>query len=350
MTIKQRLVALMRAKLSVLLVGTPATAKTALIRAAAKAAGMKCIVFRVSLCERVDFSGTIVPDVEAGVSRLLPLKLLKDLMESTEPTLFFLDELGQGSTEVQGSVQFLWDSGMLPPNVLIWAATNRVTDRAGVSALCEPLRSRFDQAYNMPTPESSDDSGAGGTLLGSWPELHATWLEFAQAADYPLEITTYHMVTAKVSPSPLYQWKPNSDSSLRMPDFRTWATAATLWREGFRDSRTFAATLGKPEAAKFLAFCALRDGLPKPDEVWADPLTAVVPKDAAAQYFIAAVLAASVLPKQAGQFIAYFSRLETMQGAFAANAALIRLGSKLTSNLQWQVYYEKNQHLFATNV
>jgi hypothetical protein len=350
MTIKQRLVALMKAKLSVLLVGTPATAKTALIRSAAKAAGFKCIIFRVSLCERVDFSGTIVPDVDAGVSRLLPLKLLKDLMDSTEPTILFLDELGQGSTEVQGAVQFLWDSGMLPPSVLVWAATNRVTDRAGVTALCEPLRSRFDQAYNMPTPDSSDDGSTGGTLLGSWPELHATWLEFALAADYPLEITTYHTVTAKVLPSPLYQWKPNSDSSLRMPDFRTWATAATLWREGFRDSRTFAATLGKPEAAKFLAFCALRDGLPLPEDVWADPLTAVVPKDAAAQYFIAAVLAVTVLPKQVGQFLTYIGRLETMQGAFAANAAVARLGSKIATSPQWQPWYVKNQHLLSTSV
>ena len=59
----------------------------------------------------------------------------------------------------------LFDNGELPKNVLICGATNRPGDKAGVSALCEPLRSRFNVALAIPTPGALRTKL---TALSSW--------------------------------------------------------------------------------------------------------------------------------------------------------------------------------------
>ena len=55
--------------------------------------------------------------------------------------MLLLDDLGQAPIDVQAAAMSLFDSGALPEHVLIWGATNRPGDKAGVSSLCEPLRS-----------------------------------------------------------------------------------------------------------------------------------------------------------------------------------------------------------------
>src|SRR5437764_12206019 len=127
--------ALMAAGQRVLLVGPPGCAKTARIASVAKELGKRLVVMRASLSERVDFGGALVPDTKAGVTRALPLEVLADLQSTTEPTLLFLDDLGQAPIDVQAALMRLFDDGALSPHVLIWGATNRPGDVAGVTRL-----------------------------------------------------------------------------------------------------------------------------------------------------------------------------------------------------------------------
>ena len=336
------LASLINSRTRVLFVGPPGCAKTARAIAAAKATGHDLIVFRASLAERVDLGGCLVPDSAAGVTRALPLELLHRLRTTTQPTVLLLDDLGQAPIDVQAAAMSLFDAGALPDNVLIWGATNRPADKAGVTALCEPLRSRFHVAFNIATP-TSEDKADGGTFLAPWKDEVESWCDWASEAGFAPEIIAWHRSTTGRT---LYAWKPISDPSVRLPDFRSWATVGRLWNSGLRDLRTVSAAIGKGAAAEFLAFAALADQLPTPQQVWLDPDGAPVPTDPAAQYLIAAMLGRAAEPKFAEPLVRYFSRLPRVMGAYCARDAYKRLGAKLAGNAAWQKWWLANSALF----
>jgi hypothetical protein len=341
-----RLTNLIAANRRVLLVGPPGCAKTARIHAAARAAGRRAIIFRTSLADRVDLGGCYVPDIAAGITRALPLELLQFLKTTTEQILFVMDDLGQAPTDVQASTMCLFDEGFLPPNVLIWGATNRPGDKAGVTALCEPLRSRFHLKFAIATP-TTEDKTDGPTYLSTWKEEVDGWCDWAGEKDFATEIVAWHRSTTGRT---LYKWKPHADPAVCLPDFRSWETVAELWDAGLRDFNTISAAIGKPDAGEFLSFAALADQLPTPQQVWMDPHGAPVPTDPAAQYLIAAMLGRAAEAKYASQLVTYIGRLPRVMGAYCAKDAFSRLGSKLVGNKAWQEWWVANQSLFAQSV
>lgn len=336
---------LITARQRVLLVGPPGCAKTARVFAAAKATNHRVVVFRASMAERVDLGGCLVPDLRQGVTRALPMELLHDLRTGSEPTILLLDDLGQAPMDVQASAMSLFDCHSLPDTVLVWAATNRPGDKAGVTSLCEPLRSRFDVAFAIATPGVEDKSD-GAVVLAPWRDEVEGWCQWAQEQDYAPEIVAWHRATTGRT---LYGWKPSGDPALRMPDFRSWHTVARLWAAELRDLRTIAAAIGKPYAAEFLAFAALADQLPTPQQVWLDPDAAPVPTDPAAQYLIAAMLARAVEPKSAPQLVRYLGRLPRVMAAFCARDAYRRIGAPLVMVREWQQWWLANKQLFETS-
>ena len=346
MTSSSRLASLLNARRRVLLVGPPGCAKTARVGAAAKAAGRKLITFRTSLAERVDLGGCYVPDVAAGLTRSLPLQLLHELRTTTAPTVLFLDDLGQAPMDVQAACMSLFDDGAISDSVIIWGATNRPSDKAGVSALCEPLRSRFHVAFAIATP-TTENKADGPTFLSAWRDEVDAWAEWAVSQDFCAELIAWHRSTTGRT---LYAWKPSADPALRMADYRSWETVGHLWAAGLRDFDTVSAAIGKPAAAEFLAFAALADQLPTPQQVWLDPHGAPVPAEPAAQYLIATMLGRAVEPKFAGALITYIGRLPRVMAAYCAKDAFGRLGAKLVANKAWQEWWVANQQLFATSV
>ena len=345
-----RIVALLKGRKKVLLVGDPATAKTSFLHQGVKQLGWDLVVFRASLCERVDFSGAFVPDIVAGVTRLLPMELIAMLKKSTKMIVLFLDEIGQAPTEVQSAILSLFDKGALPPNVIIWAATNRVNAR-GVTTIVEPLRTRFDSIYEMPSPTSTE-ANSTGTLLCSWEEIHKSWINWAVAEGYPAEIIGFHAMTSTKVPSPLWAWKPSLDPAVRMPDFRTWESAASLWADGWRDVTTYSAVLGKEVALLFTSYVALQEGLPTIEDVWADPEGALVPTDPNCQYFMAAMLCGAAKKKNGSAFMRYIVRLDRQIELYAGATIMDReLEVKpqvaiVTACTEWHTWYIAHEHLF----
>jgi len=335
---------LMAAKQRVLLVGPPGCAKTGRILEATKAAGLDLVIIRAALSERVDFGGCLIPDMEAGVTRALPLEKLFQLERTDKPTLLFLDDLGQAPMDVQSAAMGVFDENALSPNVLIWGATNRPGDVAGVSRLCEPLRSRFHTAFAIATQDSDTKSPDGAEYLGEWGEEVAGWCAWALDNGAPPEVVAWHRSTTGRT---LYQWKPHADPAVRMPDFRSWETVINLWNKGLRDMRSVSAAIGKPTAAEFLAFARLADQLPTPDQVWVDPSGAIVPKDPAALYLVASMLAGAAEPKFADQLVTYLARMPRVYGALLARDAFRRLGAKLSGTKAWAAWFLANEELFS---
>ncbi len=301
------------------------------------------MVMRASLSERVDFGGALVPDQVAGVTRALPLELLRELQTTTQPTLLMLDDLGQAPIDVQAACMRLFDDDALSPSVLIAGATNRPGDRAGVTALCEPLRSRFSLAFSLPTPGSTE-SPDGAVMLGTWAQEVAGWCDWALDNGAAPELVAWHRST---SGRTLYGWKPSADPALRMPDYRSWATVLRLWNAGLRDLASLGAAIGRPAAAEFLAFARLADQLPSPDQVWLDPNGAPIPTDAAALYLVASMLASSAQPQHAPALVTYLARMPRVYGALLARDAHRKLGAKLAGCKQWVTWFTANQALFV---
>ena len=337
----------MAAKQRVLLVGPPGCAKTKRIEAAAKAAGYELIIMRASLSERVDFGGALVPDTDAGVTKALPLELLDELQKpsvSGNPRLLFLDDLGQAPVDVQSAIMRLFDTNGLADDVLIWGATNRPGDVAGVTRLCEPLRSRFHMAFAIATPGSEEKLADGAEYLSTPAEEVAGWCQWALDSGAPAEVVAWHRSTTGRT---LYNWKPVADPAVRMPDYRSWETVIDLWQKGLRDLRSVSAAIGKPTAAEFLAFASLADKLPTPDSVWMDPDGAQVPDDPAALYLVTTMLAAAAQPQHAQALVTYLSRLPRVYGALLARDAFRRLGAKLSGTKAWTKWFLDNEELFG---
>lgn len=340
-----KLTSLMSARMKVLLVGPPGIAKTGRIASAARDTGRRLIVMRASLSERVDFGGCLVPDAGAGITRALPLELLADLQVTTEPTLLFLDDLGQAPMDVQAACMRLFDAGFLSDSVLIAGATNRPSDRAGVSALCEPLRSRFDVSYRIATPnDTTSDSVEGGQLLSPWSEELDHWLDWMTENNAPPEIIAWHASTRGRT---AYAWKPHADPSVRMPDYRTWHTVARLWNAGIRDAHSISATIGKPAAMEFLAFAQLAAELPTMDEIRSDPSNAKVPSQPASLFFVATLVSQQCTRRDARAVVTYFSRLPRVFGALIGRSLYKRMADKLSSSPEWASWISQNQDLFT---
>lgn len=137
----------------VLLVGPPGIAKTARIEGAAKACNRKLVVMRASLSERVDFGGALVPDFASGITRALPLEQLAELRTTKEPTLLFLDDLGQAPVDVQAALMRLFDGGALSDQVLIAGASCCCTKPCTVrTSTCGACRRRSAATSRETTP------------------------------------------------------------------------------------------------------------------------------------------------------------------------------------------------------
>lgn len=346
------LVGLMRARIRVLIAGPPGCGKTGRIHDIAEQCGFEVIVKRASLSERIDFSGALVPDMEEGITKALPLDLLHHLRNAEVPTLLFLDDLGQAPMDVQAALMLLFDEGELSPNVLIWGATNRPGDQAGVSKLCEPLRTRFHVAVTIPTSPKFDEEGelipepTDTVMLGTWAEELAGWCDWAIDHDAAPEIVAWHRST---SGRTLHTWKINSNPAVRMPDYRSWETVMNLWNAGMRDLSTVAAAIGKPTAAEFMSFAMLADKLPTPDQVWLDPKGAPVPdeSEASSLYLVASMLGAAADAQHVSALMQYLDRLPRVYGALLARDVFRRLGAKLSGNKDWIKWFTANQEIFA---
>lgn len=338
----------MRAERRVLLVGPPGCGKTARIQKIADDNGRRLVVMRASLSERVDFGGALVPDMQAGVTRALPLDVLSDLQSTTVPTLLFLDDLGQAPIDVQAALMRLFDDGAVSPSVLIWGATNRPGDVAGVTRLCEPLRSRFHLAFAIAAP-GTEDKADGGVILGTWADEVNSWCDWALDNGAPAEVIAWHRSTAgRTENSPLYAWKPAADPSVRMPDYRAWETVIHLWNAGITDLQSISAAIGKPAASEFLAFARLADKLPTPDQVWMDPLGAPVPDNPAGLYLVSSMLAGAAEQQHAKALVQYLARLPRVYGALLARDAFRRLGARLSGSREWTQWFTENQDIFTT--
>ncbi len=99
-----------------------------------------------------DFKG--LPGIIGDKAEFLPFGDLRQMIEADKPTIVFLDDLGQAPAVVQAACMQLLlarqiNGKKISGHIVFIAATNRREDRAGVTGILEPVKSRFKTILDL---------------------------------------------------------------------------------------------------------------------------------------------------------------------------------------------------------
>lgn len=279
------------ARIPVLIQGAPGIGKSDIVAKAAIDAGADLILSHPAVADPTDAKG--LPWVVDGHATFLPFGELERALQADKPTVWFLDDLGQASPAVQASYMQLLlarrvNGHVLSDHVTFIAATNRRTDRAGVSGILEPVKSRF----------------------GSIVELEANlddWTSWAIDADLPPEMIAF----LRFQPDLLCKFSATSDLS-NSPVPRTWHNAAKLVQLNLPQSiqaSAIAGAIGEGAASEFLAFLRLYRELPSVDQILIDPDSVAIPESPAVLYALSGALAHRTTDQNFGRVARFIDRM-----------------------------------------
>lgn len=286
----------------VLVTGSPGIGKSDIITQAATGCDADIIISHPVVSDPTDAKGLPWLDKTGDCATFLPFGDLSHALKATKRTVWFLDDLGQATPAVQASFMQLIlarrvNGHRLPDCVTFVAATNRSTDRAGVTGILEPVKSRFVTIIAL---EPSLDDWGNWALSNGIPPHGVAFLRFR--------------------PDLFNQFRPSADMS-QSPTPRTWANLFRL--EALKlpatvEAEAMAGSVGQGEAAEYLAFRAMAESLVTVDEVLIHPQTATIPTKPAELYAISTALACRATVDNIDRVAIYCNRLmDAKHGEFA---------------------------------
>lgn len=297
-----------KARLPILITGAPGIGKSDIVAQSAAAAGADLILSHPAVADPTDAKGLPwVITVAKGKrteqhATFLPFGELQRAIDADKPTVWFLDDLGQASPAVQASYMQLLlarrvNGHVLPDCVTFVAATNRRTDRAGVTGILEPVKSRF----------------------GSIVELEADvdeWCRWAIDAGIAPELIAF----IRFQPDLLSKFTASADL-VNCPVPRTWSHVSRLLAlnmpHGVQHA-AFAGAVGEGAAVEFSAFLQLWSELPSIDQLLIDPDSVKIPSKPATLYAIAGAVAFRATTQNFGRIAKWVQRLDDEgKGEFA---------------------------------
>lgn len=283
-----------------MMVGRPGIGKTDIYGQAAQAAKNKFYVFHPVVDDPTDYKGLPwVTKLRNGTledrprAEFVPIGMLRDLVETAEPTFALLDDFGQAPPATQAAAMQLLLSRSLNGQpisdyVTFGIATNRREDKAAVSGILEPVKSRcLGGIYHLePSVES--------------------WVKWAIRAKMPPWVTSF----VRFKPQHLTDWEPTQDLvNTACP--RTIAGVGDAVNNGLdRDLwlPVFTGIAGQGFAMECIAFHDIYSKLPNPDSILQDPEKAPIPDDIAIQFALTGALAAKTTKQNFKYALKYFDR------------------------------------------
>jgi hypothetical protein len=293
------------ARLPVLITGAPGIGKSDLVAQAASNAKANLILSHPAVADPTDAKGLPWPVPGSDHATFLPFGELYQAMKATEPTVWFLDDLGQASPAVQASFMQLLlarrvNGHALPECVSFVAATNRRTDRAGVTGILEPVKSRFASIVEL-EPNLDD------------------WCGWAMQANIPHTLIAF----LRYKPDLLSDFKPSADLT-NCPSPRTWSHVAKLEALNLPasiESTVFGGAVGAGAAVEYMAFRQMAGSLQTAEQIIADPTRAAIPTKPDQLFATSVGLAAKANEKNFGKVVIYAERMYA--GRLGEYAALI---------------------------
>ncbi len=187
---------------------------------------------------------------------------------------------------------------ILPDCVTFVAATNRRQDRAGVTGILEPVKSRFS------------------TIVELAPDIDS-WCNWAIGAGIPVTLIAF----LRFRPDLLSNFKPTADME-NSPMPRTWANLAKLEFLGLPQQVELAAmagAVGEGAAAEYIAFRRMYQSLTSIDAILLDPQGCKIPSEPSQLYATVTALASKATEENLARVGIYAQRLmDAGRGEFSA--------------------------------
>ncbi len=286
--LKTLLIKTIEAGLPVMIKGQPGVGKTDITAQAATECSANFLVRHPVVEDPTDYKG--MPAAVKGQAEFLPFGDLQALIEAEKLTVCLLDDLGQAPPVVQAAAMQLIlarhiNGHKISDNVVFIAATNRREDKAGVTSILEPVKSRFATIVQLDV--SVDD-----------------WCEWALKNKVPPVVVAF----VRFRPALLSAWKPTNDI-LNGPCPRTVTRLGELYSIGVRDIEALAGAVGEGFATEFVGFVRVWENMPSLDGILVDPTGSEVPTEPAALFAVATGLAERATKSNAGRILQYVSRM-----------------------------------------
>lgn len=311
-------------KRPVLITGAPGVGKSDIVEQASLKASAKLIIEHPVVSDPTDYKG--LPFSDNGKADFLPFGNLLQLINATELTVCFLDDLGQATPAVQAACMQLLlarriNGHKVSDNVTFIAATNRRADRAGVQGILEPVKSRFTTIINL-EPDLED------------------WVKWALQNNMPTELIGF----IRYRPNLLHDFKPTNDM-VNSSCPRTVANTGYLMNmhlEKELEFEAYSGAAGESFSSELIGFLDIFRKLPNPDMVLLNPDTAEVPTDPAVLYALSGALARKASDQTIDRFVTYINRLPAEFSVLAMRDAMHNNESIVNTRafIQWTA---KNQ-------
>jgi hypothetical protein len=211
---------------------------------------------------------------------------------------------------------------VLPDCVTFVAATNRRTDRAGVSGILEPVKSRFASIVELETDLND-------------------WCKWAFNAGLNPILIAFLRYRSQLLPA----FTPTSDLT-NSPTPRTWANLARLEKLGLPqviEAQGFYGAVGEAAANEYLSFRQMYKGLTSIDAILMDPTRAPIPTKPDELYATAMGLSRRATPQNFSLIGQYITRLavEAHKGEFAV--LITRDAQRMDPTIQFTDAYVRLQ-------
>jgi len=277
------------------LVSGPGIGKTSTIRQIATEHDWGCYILSLAQFDAAELAG-IIALIDGDAHRVMPhwLRRIHEMAASYEVVVLFLDELPQAPVANMNVGRQLineWRIGEfeLPHNVVICAAGNRMSDRAGTNNMPSHLKSCL-------------------MFLEIDPDVE-------DAVAYMVANGGHEDVTGFLRARPEHAVKFDRDANAN-PDFRSWDRVSTILSWGLpqvAEVEAVAGTVGRPTTADFYGYRKMKSNMPDLDNVISNPDTAEVPHDAMILYALASGLAYRMSQSNAGNILRYLKRLDQQE-------------------------------------
>lgn len=280
------------AGLPVVIKGAPGVGKSEIVDQVCRMLDADLIIEHPVVSDPTDYKGLPFAN-KNGEAEFLPFGNLRKLINVERRTVCFLDDLGQASVSVQAACMQLLlarriNGHKVSDQVTFLAATNRHTDRSGVTGLLEAVKSRF------------------ATIVELAPDVE-DWVAWALDHNIPTELIQF----IRFRPNMLHDFKPTNELK-NSPCPRTIVNASRLMQAGIPagiEYETYTGSAGEGFAAEFCGFLKIFRSLPNPDAVLLAPEKADVPTDPATLYAICGSLARRASENTMERIVTYARRL-----------------------------------------
>ena len=326
--LKTLLVNMIATKNPALIVGPPGVGKSDIVTQACELAGADLLIEHPVVSDPTDFKG--LPYAENGKATFLPFDNLSKLIEAKTLTVYFLDDVGQASAAVQAACMQLLlarkiNGFKVSEHVCFLAATNRHTDKAGVSGVLEPVKSRFTSIINLETDMED-------------------WVSWALKAGLPTELIAF----VRFRPKLLSDFQPTKEMK-NSPCPRTVHNIGKLMQMGVPaelEYEVYQGATGEGFAAEFTAFLQIYRKLPNPDTVLMNPSNAEVPDDPATLYAISGAIARKASEQNIDRVVTYSERLPSEFNVLLMRDAL-EVSPEISTTRPWIEWCSRNSSVMV---